>query len=359
MLNSDVLILTGNDVASLLSGREAEIINTVRMAYEAHTDGDSSLPHSLFLHFPGEPANRIIALPAYLGQDFAIAGVKWVSSFPGNLAKGIDRASAVVTLNSPLTGRPEAIIEGSLINAKRTAASAALAARSLRNGAHYCELGVLGCGLINYESVRFLSVACPEIESVLIYDIDPARASHFKDRCQEILAGKDLRVAKSLDDVLTESSLISIATTALHPHISDLSKCRRGAAILHISLRDLTPEAILSSDNIVDDVDHVCRAQTSVHLAEQLTGDRGFIRCALGEILKGRAAPRRDEESIAVFSPFGLGILDIAVGKMICDLARAEGQGTVIPSFFPDSYAPKSKQDATAREMGGRGKAHG
>lgn len=357
MLHGDILILTGNDVAALLTGREAEIMNVVRMAYEAHTEGDSSLPHSLFLHFPNEPRNRIIALPAYLGQEFGVAGVKWVSSFPANLAKGIDRASAVVILNSPLTGRAEAVIEASLINAKRTAASAALAAQFLRDGADYSTLGAIGCGFVNYEVMRFLSVACPEIKSVLIYDLDSARANHFKDRCKQMLVGRDVQVAKSIDDIFAESSLVSIATTALHPHISDLSQCRKGSTILHVSLRDLTPEVILLSDNIVDDVSHVCRAQTSVHLAEQLTGNRDFIRCTLGEILKGRARSRRDEESVAVFSPFGLGILDMAVGKMIRDLAITEGRGTVIPSFFPDPFA--AKQEAAVHNVSAREKTDG
>jgi ornithine cyclodeaminase len=72
-----------------------------------------------------------------------------------------------------------------------------------------------------------------------------------------------------------------------------------------------------------------------------LAGNRDFIRCTLGEILKGRAAPRRNEESLAVFSPFGLGILDIAVGRMIRDLAIAERRGIGVPAFFPDSYAEK------------------
>jgi ornithine cyclodeaminase len=338
MLNSEILILSGQDVSSILTGRETEIIDAVRTAYEAHTDGDSSLPHSLFLRFPNEPENRIIALPAYVGREFQTAGLKWISSFPGNLVKGIDRASSVIILNSLLTGRPEAIIEGSLISAKRTAASAALAAHTLRGAAAYSELGLLGCGLINFEIMKFLFVTCPEIESVTLYDVDGARANHCREKGQEILSGKDVRIAKSADDILEKCSLVSIATTALRPHISDVSKCRRGSVILHVSLRDLAPETILSSDNVVDDVDHVCRAQTSVHLAEQLIGDRNFIRCALGDILKGRAAPRRDEESVVIFSPFGLGILDIAVSKMIRDTAIAEGRGVGIPSFFPAQY---------------------
>jgi N-[(2S)-2-amino-2-carboxyethyl]-L-glutamate dehydrogenase len=89
---------------------------------------------------------------------------------------------------------------------------------------------------------------------------------------------------------------------------------------------------------VVDDVDHVCRAQTSVHLAEQLTGARDFVRCALADILSGRAEARRDARGIVVFSPFGLGILDLAVGKLVRDLALKQNQGTIIRSLLPEPW---------------------
>ena len=340
MRDDDILILRGDEIASILAGQESKVIEAVRLAYVTHRAGDSSLPHSSFLRFPGNDTNRIIALPAYLGGDFRAAGIKWIASFPGNLDKGLDRASAVVILNSTETGRPRALLEGSIISARRTAASAALAAKTLHADEEVARVSLLGCGVINFEIVRFLQILFPRIKSLTVFDIDPKRAGQFKQRCQDAFAELEVSVAKDVNAALRSSPLISIATTAIEPHIFDLSPCAAGSTILHISLRDLSPEAILSSDNIVDDIDHVCRAKTSVHLASELAGTRSFIRCTLADILTGATTPRETESRVAVFSPFGLGVLDLAVSMLVYDLGIKQNRGTIIKSFLPDGPAP-------------------
>lgn len=331
--DNDVSVLSGPEVASLLSGREIEIIDLVRTIYSLHGSVHSSAPESSFLTFPDKATNRIIAKPGYVGAEFDVAGVKWVSSFPDNASLGLERSSAVVLLNSTSTGRLTAIVAGTRINFKRTAASAVLAAQYL--GDQYsATIGLIGCGSINFEIVRFLLVAFPDARRFDIYDRDENRARHFRLRCQAAHRDLDMCVSNSIEQLLEKNTLISIATTATQPHIDTVTSCAPGTVILHISLRDLAVDAIVSSDNVVDDIAHACSARTSVHLAQQRVGHQGFIRCTLGEIIRGEAEARARSSGVTVFSPFGLAELDIALAKRVHDLALANGSRNVIANFL-------------------------
>lgn len=336
----DILLLGAQDIQGLFEGQESEILDIIADAYRHHARGDTSLPHSLFLKFPGNDKDRIIALPAYLGTgETQAAGIKWISSFPKNIDNGIDRASAIIILNSMVTGRPKAVMEGSIVSAKRTAASAALGARLLQNQ-KVTAASMIGCGVINMEIARFLRAVFPALVTLYIYDLDRDRALRFKARSEAEFPGLKAVAVGTIGEALQSSSLISFATTSGTPHIHDLSMCPPGTVVLHISLRDIAPELILKSDNIADDIDHVCRAQTSVHLAEQLSGGRAFIRGTIGDILIGKCAPRRDDGGIVIFSPFGLGILDIALSEHLLRQALTKRIGTLFPFFVPSAWKP-------------------
>src|SRR5204862_3923048 len=121
----------------------------------------------------------------YLGGECRIAGIKWVSSFPENLHLGVDRASAVLILNSTQTGRPEAVLEGSVISAKRTAASAALAADCLLSGKKVGRVAMIGCGLINFMIDRFLLAVFTDVETFVLFDKDEDRGKHVRNKCQK------------------------------------------------------------------------------------------------------------------------------------------------------------------------------
>ena len=335
MTTGDVILtLGGPDIASLLKGNERNIIDRVGEAYVIHGTGDSCLPHSVFVRFPNMRRERIIALPGYLGGNRNIAGIKWISSFPENYSLGISRASAVMVLNSMDTGRPQAFMEGSIISAKRTAASAALACDKLHAPGDIEALGIIGCGLINREIVRFIASLSRDIQSVLTFDICAGRAADWAESIRGIVGDVPIEHTDVVADLLSRCPVVSFATTAVEPTINDLSMCPKSATLLHISLRDLTPAAILMGENVVDDLDHVMRAQTSVHLTEKAEGNRDFLRGTLAQVLTGEIPPRDNPDAISIFSPFGLGVLDLALGNYTYGLAAERGIGTRLTSFF-------------------------
>ncbi|GAA2368486.1 2,3-diaminopropionate biosynthesis protein SbnB [Catellatospora methionotrophica] len=327
-----MLILGHDDVRAVLADRELDVVELVRDTYRRHDEGDTALPHSVFLRFPDSPRDRIIGLPAYVGGPQPVAGLKWISSFPGNIDRGVARASAAVVLNSLETGHPVAFIEGALISAQRTAASAALAADLLTGQARPAGVALIGCGVINFEVLRFLAALLPPFEQVVVYDHDPARAEDFAVRAAALCPKAAFTVAASATGALAAQPLISLATTAGEPHL-DLSPCAPGSRVLHVSLRDLTVEAVLGAANVVDDADHVCRERTSLHLAEQATGGRDFIDASIGQLIRGRAHAPGPARTV-VFSPFGLGVLDLALAAWVRTQALRQGVGTTVTGFI-------------------------
>ena len=334
MSSKDVLIIGAPEVEAALRGREKQVLDAVQKAYETHSRGASSLPHSSFLRFPDSDKDRIICLPAYLGGDYQLAGVKWIASMPDNVARGMERASAVMILNDRVTGRPGAVIEGSIISKQRTAASAALASKVLAPG-EPAAIGFVGCGPINTAVAQFLTTVWPNVGRLMAFDLDPARAEAFGEAMRAQRPAVDFKVAASLQELLSECPMVAFGTTAITPYVDNLDACPAGATILHVSLRDLAAGAILSNHNIVDDLDHVNRAATSIHLASQQEGHTDFVHSSLGDILLGNTdLPTRDDRKV-IFTPFGLGVLDLAVADLVLNSLAEDGGGTLVKSFLP------------------------
>ncbi|MFJ3233946.1 2,3-diaminopropionate biosynthesis protein SbnB [Streptomyces sp. NPDC086787] len=328
-------VISGAQVERALRGREAEIVDLVEATYRLHADGDSVNPPSYFLRFPDRPASRIIALPASLGGPEPVDGLKWISSFPDNVRSGLPRASAVLILNDHDTGYPFACLESSIISATRTAASAALAADRLCLGRRRpTRVGFFGTGLIARYIHTYLAATGWVFDEIGVHDLSADSATGFRDHLERTGTGARVTVHGDAEELVRSSDLVVFATVAGEPHVTDPAWFGHGPLVLHVSLRDLAPEVILASTNIVDDVDHCLKAETSPHLAERLTGNRDFLHGTLADVLAGRVTP--DPDRTVVFSPFGLGVLDLAVGRFVHDETVRRGELRVVEDFFHD-----------------------
>ena len=326
-------VVPGRQVQEVLRGREREVVALVEATYRLHGAGESVNPPSYFLRFPDRPTSRIIALPASLGGDARVDGLKWISSFPRNVDAGIPRASAVLILNDHETGYPFACLESSVISATRTAASAALAADWLSRGRDRPRsVGFIGAGLIARYIHTFLAGTGWAFEQVGVHDVSPDSAAGFRTYLEQSGAVGRVTVHEDAEHLVRSSDLVVFATVASSPHIHEAGWFEHCPLVLHVSLRDLDPEILLGAANVVDDVEHCLKADTSPHLAEQLTGGRDFLLGTLDDVMSGRVTVPTDRP--VIFSPFGLGVLDLAVGKHVYDTISSSGELTVVEDFF-------------------------
>jgi len=326
-------VISGAEVQRALQGRQRQIVELVEATYRRHSAGDSVNPPSYFLRFPDRPSARIIALPASIGGPLRVDGLKWISSFPENVVTGIPRASAVLILNDHDTGYPFACLESSIISATRTAALAASAADWLsRDRPRPARVGFFGTGLIARYIHTFLAGTGWSFDEIGVHDLSAASAAGFRGYLEQSGTDGRITVHESAGQLLRASDLVVFATVAGQPHVSDLAWFAHNPLVLHVSLRDLAPQILLASTNIVDDVEHCLKAETSPHLAEQLTGSRDFLAGTLDDVMAGRVRIPADRP--AVFSPFGLGVLDLAVGKYVYDEVARSGELHVIDEFF-------------------------
>jgi ornithine cyclodeaminase len=322
-MRANLHVITASTVSDILNKNTESLYQIIKDCYVMHDEGGCLIAPSGFLFFPHRPEARIIGLSAAIKPNQKkfkeMSGMKWIASYPKNILNNLPRASAVIILNHPETGFPIACIEGSLISATRTALSAVAGAEYLYNREKYCKsLGIIGTGFIAKNILKYLILLQWGLEEIHLYDTLPSSSKSFYEYAKSLNDNLKIFIHDSQDKVIQSSDLIIFATTERTPNIKDLDLFSHNPCVLHISLRDIASNVILNSINVVDDVEHILAAKTSVHLAyEDNNQDSSFIFASIGQMITGiRTLPSGRRHSI-IYSPMGLGILDIAVSQFV------------------------------------------
>jgi ornithine cyclodeaminase/alanine dehydrogenase-like protein (mu-crystallin family) len=290
-------------------------VDAVREAFVAYARGEWTMPPKVYV--PAYPAGDFRAMPA-LGGGYA--ALKWVTSFPGNPARGLPTVTGLVLLSSADDGRLVACFDAAAVTALRTGAAAVLAAETLGR-AEAETASVIGAG-INGQAAARTFVA--RGRAVSLYDVDPARA-------EQAAAALGASVAATLEHALSADLVVTmtpghqpvIAEGTLRPgqHVSLMGADGPGKA--EIAVAELARTSVYC-----DDWEQASHNGELVHAVEAGALARDDVT-DLGAVLAGTAQGRGSTDEITAFDSTGLAIQDLAIA-----LAALERAGELdLPSI--------------------------
>ncbi|MDI4648714.1 2,3-diaminopropionate biosynthesis protein SbnB [Cohnella hashimotonis] len=295
----------------------------VETAVRERERGTCVSPAKTYLRY-GDLRNRIIAMPAYVGGTFDMAGIKWVAGFPGNILRGLPRASNVIVLNDARTGIPVAFIRSALLNGLRAAAVSGLMLRAYLEARQPEEvsLGIVGWGPIGRLHLDMCAqLLGNRLKRVTLFDLRPIDLQTIPSdlRCIACIAD-DWRAVYGASDVF------ATCTASAERYIDEAPP--PGALLLNVSLRDYEPGSIFGkAQPIVDDWSEVCRENTDIERLHAACGLGEAAALTLADVVCRDALRDIPAGMPIFFNPMGLGVFDIAIAGDYAKLAAERGIG--------------------------------
>lgn len=300
-------------------------IETIQRTVQVMAAHEFSQPIKPYLLFDQDPSSRIIAMPAYVGGDIGMAGIKWIASFPGNHTRGIPRAHSVTILNDSGSGKPLAMINSPLISGIRTASVSGLMIQEYEKVHPWTDkiiAGMVGFGPIGQLHLSMLTELLGErLGEIRIFDQNPDVLQHIPDGLKARVRGVD-----SWEEAYEGADLFLTCTISSSGYINRKPKER--SLLLNVSLRDFTPDILgYTSAIVVDDWDEVCRANTDI---EHMSIQRGLKKedtVSIADVVCSNGLARFPEHEAVMFNPMGMAAFDIAMGSLYYREARSAGYG--------------------------------
>jgi len=329
--------LSKNDI-KILGGASSQLyVNAVSRALQLHAKGDFVQPLKPYLRANGKDghiADRIIAMPAYLGDDLPISGLKWIGSKHDNpMKRDMERASGIIILNDSETNYPIAIMEASLISAMRTAAVTVIGTRYLARE-NFSQITCLGCGLIAKMQLISMLEQFKQIRKIHLFDLNQESAKLLAKKIQSQFEGVEISIAQSAEEAVRQGEVIITATVTDQPYIP-FEWIQKGAFISNISIMDVQKDVFLNADKVVvDDWDQANREKKIINQLV-LEGEFSYedLHAELGEILLGKKSGRESEDEIIILNPMGMAIEDISSAHEIYRKAITEQIGTSLSLY--------------------------
>jgi alanine dehydrogenase len=285
------------DVYAAVSPERA--LEAVRDAFVAYARGEWTMPPKVYV--PAYPDGDFRAMPAQ-GGGYAL--LKWISSYPGNPAKGLPTVIGTVLLSDASNGQLLAILDAASLTALRTGAAAVLAAETLaRDDAE--TVAVIGAG-VNGRAVARTFLA--RGRRVSLFDLDAERTRAVADELgAEPAASEQDALAADVVATVTPGKHVLFPEGSLRPgqHVSLMGA--DGPDKCEIAAAELARVSVFC-----DDWGQASHAGDLAHAV-----DAGLLArdgaTELGAVLTGEADGRGSADEITAFDSTGLAIQDLAI----------------------------------------------
>lgn len=305
--------------------------------------------------FEGMPKNaddrRFMAMPAYLGGKYQMAGMKWYGSNCENKASGLPRSILMMMLNDKDTGAPLALMSANLVSCYRTGAIPGVGAKYLA-GKDSETVTIIGPGVMGRTCLlAFLSV-CPKITTVKVKGRGLRSLHAFeefvKKECPQI---QQIIVCDSMEEAVKDSDIICVTSTAPvkeidFPYIAE-DWVKKGALICLPSAARFDDDFLIRRCKKVVDNYKLYEAWAEEfpypsYEMVQIIGSKftdylheGRIQrediVDIADIINKKHPGRESEDEIIVYSVGGMPVEDIAWGGTVYRNALKEGIGVELP----------------------------
>lgn len=305
--------------------------------------------------FEGMPKNaddrRFMAMPAYLGGKYQMAGMKWYGSNCENKASGLPRSILMMMLNDKDTGAPLALMSANLVSCYRTGAIPGVGAKYLA-GKDSETVTIIGPGVMGRTCLlAFLSV-CPKITTVKVKGRGQRSLHAFeefvKKECPQI---QQVIVCDSMEEAVKDSDIICVTSTAPvkeidFPYIAE-DWVKKGALICLPSAARFDDDFLIRRCKKVVDNYKLYEAWAEEfpypsYEMVQIIGSKftdylheGRIQrediVDIADIINKKHPGRESDDEIIVYSVGGMPVEDIAWGGTVYRNALKEGIGVELP----------------------------
>ncbi|MFJ3958008.1 ornithine cyclodeaminase family protein [Arthrobacter sp. NPDC090010] len=322
------LILTASDLAATVDMNAT--IEAIEASLVDQAKGSANQPGPLSMGLPGIESRYLVMAAASAPRGLVAS--KLLSDIPSNAEAGLPTQRSSIILADQNTGETLALLDGRVPTRTRTAAMSAVASRHLARPESHV-LGLVGAGALAIAHVEALRAVLP-IDTVVVWSRTNATLDAFRRAVEH--TGLEVIRALEIRDVFDTSDVVCTLTPAIVPVVSgrwfrDGQHVNAVGARPRPDHREVDSEAMRRSRVVVDSLDTAVAKSGDLLLAIQegaLTLDD--VAGELGQVVAGDARGRESAKQVTLFNSVGMGLQDLAIGRILYDAALERGLGTRI-----------------------------